>query len=161
MLGGCFHHKYTVEIILSFYANKATSPKPSSTRSRYLTVLTPLSVRPVFAFPRSRNFAESPNRTTAPSPPNSPSTREKILYYPPQMNSRPPGLWRRTGEVLRWRGFWVLLLLGARSILRPIAYWHVYRIFATDIASQVPEPYAKEKIETKITRAIAAASTKR
>jgi L-amino acid N-acyltransferase YncA len=66
------------------------------------------------------------------------------------MDSRPSSLWRRTGEVLRWRGFWVLLLLGARNILRPIVYWHVYRIFATDIAAQVPEPYAKEKIETKI-----------
>ena len=66
------------------------------------------------------------------------------------MDSRPSNLWRRTGEVLRWRGFWVLLLLGARNILRPIVYWHVYRIFATDIAAQVPEPYAKEKIETKI-----------
>ena len=66
------------------------------------------------------------------------------------MDGRPPSLWRRTSEVLRWRGFWVLLLLGARNILRPIIYWHVYRIFATDIAAQVPEPYAIEKIETKI-----------
>jgi len=66
------------------------------------------------------------------------------------MDSRPSSLWHRTGEVLRWRGFLVLLLLGARNILRPIVYWHVYRIFATDIAAQVPEPYATEKIEMKI-----------
>jgi GNAT superfamily N-acetyltransferase len=64
------------------------------------------------------------------------------------MDSRPSSLWRRIGEILRWRGFGILFLLGVRNILRPIVYWHVYRIFATDIATQVPEPYAK--IETKI-----------
>jgi GNAT superfamily N-acetyltransferase len=66
------------------------------------------------------------------------------------MDTRPSSLWRRIGETLRWRGFAVLFLLGVRNILSPIVYWHVYRIFATDIAAQVPEPYAKEKIETKI-----------
>jgi hypothetical protein len=66
------------------------------------------------------------------------------------MDSRPSSLWRRIGEILRWRGLGVLFLLGVRNILRPIVYWHVYRIFATDISTQVPEPYAKEKIETKI-----------
>lgn len=66
------------------------------------------------------------------------------------MDTRPSSLRRRIGETLRWRGFVVLFLLGVRNILRPIVYWHVYRIFATDIAAQVPEPYAKEKIETKI-----------
>jgi hypothetical protein len=66
------------------------------------------------------------------------------------MDTRPPIPWRRTAEILRWRGLWVTVLLGVRKILRPILYWHVYRIFATDIAKQVPEPYAKEKIETKI-----------
>jgi hypothetical protein len=66
------------------------------------------------------------------------------------MDSRPSSIWRRIGEILRWRGFGILFLLGVRNILRPIVYWHVYRIFATDIATQVPEPYAKEKIETKI-----------
>jgi GNAT superfamily N-acetyltransferase len=65
------------------------------------------------------------------------------------MNSRPTP-WRRSGEILRWRGLKVLFLLGVRNILRPIIYWHIYRIFATDITTQVPEPYAREKIETKI-----------
>jgi L-amino acid N-acyltransferase YncA len=68
----------------------------------------------------------------------------------PQMGTRPPSPWRRTAENLRWRGLWVTVLLCVRTILRPVLYWHVYRIFATDIAKQVPEPYAKEKIETKI-----------
>jgi L-amino acid N-acyltransferase YncA len=72
------------------------------------------------------------------------------VYYPREMDRRPPSLWRRISETLRWRGFWVLLLLGARNVLRPIIYWHVYRIFAADIASQAPEPYAREKIETQI-----------
>ena len=49
-----------------------------------------------------------------------------------------------------WRGVRIFLVLGVRNILRPIIYWHVYRIFARDIASQVPEQYAKEKIATKI-----------
>jgi L-amino acid N-acyltransferase YncA len=66
------------------------------------------------------------------------------------MDTRPSSLRRRIAETLRWRGFAVLFLLGVRNILRPIVYWHVYRIFATDIAGQVPEPYAREKIETKI-----------
>src|SRR5271165_6983270 len=66
------------------------------------------------------------------------------------MGSRPPTSRPRIGEVLRWRGFGIFLLLAVRSILRPIVYWHVYRIFATDIATQVPEPYAKERIITKI-----------
>ena len=66
------------------------------------------------------------------------------------MCSRPPNSRRRIAEVLRWRGFWIFLLLAVRDIMRPVIYWHVYRIFATDIASQVPEPYAKEKITTKM-----------
>jgi L-amino acid N-acyltransferase YncA len=66
------------------------------------------------------------------------------------MGSRPPNSWRRIDEVLRWRGLWIFLLLGVRNILRPIIYWHVYRIFATDITTQVPEPYAKEQVATKI-----------
>jgi L-amino acid N-acyltransferase YncA len=72
------------------------------------------------------------------------------VYHPREMDTRPTSPWRRTAEILRWRGLWILLLLGVRNILRPLVYWHVYRIFATDIATQVPEPYAKEKIETKI-----------
>ena len=66
------------------------------------------------------------------------------------MGTRPLNAWRRSGEILRWRGFWIFLVLGVRTILRPIVYWHVYRIFVTDIAKQVPEPYPKEKIETKM-----------
>jgi len=66
------------------------------------------------------------------------------------MDTRLPASWRRTGEILRWRGAWILFLLGVRSLLRPLVYWHVYRIFITDIASQVPEPYAKENVETRI-----------
>lgn len=66
------------------------------------------------------------------------------------MDTQSPTLSHRISEILRWRGLWVLLLLGVRNILRPVIYWHVYRIFATDITTQVPEPYAKEKIETKV-----------
>jgi GNAT superfamily N-acetyltransferase len=66
------------------------------------------------------------------------------------MGRRSPNSRPRIGEILRWRGFGIFLLLAVRSTLRPIIYWHVYKIFETDIATQVPEPYAKESIVTKI-----------
>lgn len=50
----------------------------------------------------------------------------------------------------RWRGPFITALLVLREIFRPLFYCDVYRIFETDIAQRVPEPYGKEDVEVKV-----------
>jgi L-amino acid N-acyltransferase YncA len=78
------------------------------------------------------------------------SARVENLVSFALMGRRPPNSRPRIGEILRWRGFGIFLLLAVRSTLRPIIYWHVYKIFETHITTQVPEPYSKERTVTKI-----------
>jgi len=67
------------------------------------------------------------------------------------MGKRIPAQWRRAREILRWRGPFLLFLLAVRELLRPVVYWHVFDVFATDVALQpLPEPYAKEKLEVTV-----------
>ncbi len=67
------------------------------------------------------------------------------------MRKRPSWKWSTIEEALRWRGPLVFILLGLREIVRPLVYWHIFRIFEIDLTHQpVPQPYADEKIEVKI-----------
>jgi hypothetical protein len=67
------------------------------------------------------------------------------------MHKRPFWKWSTIGEALRWRGPLVFFLVGLREIVRPLVYWHTFRIFEIDLTRQaVPQPYADEKIEVKI-----------
>jgi GNAT superfamily N-acetyltransferase len=64
------------------------------------------------------------------------------------MGKQAPSGWGRIGEVMRWRGPFILSLLAVREFLRPVAYWHVFYVFERDVARQPPpEPYWKEKKE--------------
>lgn len=67
------------------------------------------------------------------------------------MRRRPSWNWSTIRETLRWRGPFVFLLVGLREIVRPVVYWHVFRIFEIDLTRHaVPEPYADRKIDVKI-----------
>jgi GNAT superfamily N-acetyltransferase len=67
------------------------------------------------------------------------------------MPKRPSWKWSTIGEALRWRGPAVSFLIGLREIVRPLVYWHVFRIFEIDLTRQaVPEPFADDKIDVKI-----------
>ncbi len=64
------------------------------------------------------------------------------------MGKRPPNRWRRIGEILRWRGPFILFVLAVRELLRPVVYWHMFYIFERDVAREpLPEPYSKKKKE--------------
>ena len=56
----------------------------------------------------------------------------------------------RAPEFLRWRRPLLVLLLGAREVLRPVLYWYVFDIFVTDLRLPVPESYATEPVDVVI-----------
>jgi GNAT superfamily N-acetyltransferase len=67
------------------------------------------------------------------------------------MSNRPSWSWSTIQETWRWRGSFLLLLLGLREVFRPVVYWHVYYIFEIDLARQpVPEPYANVPVDVRI-----------
>jgi GNAT superfamily N-acetyltransferase len=69
------------------------------------------------------------------------------------MGIRAPSRWRTIGEILRWRGPFILVVLAVRELLRPVVYWHVFYIFDRDVAREpLPEPYPekKEDIEVRV-----------
>ena len=66
------------------------------------------------------------------------------------MATTPRSRWAKVREHLRWRGPLIFALFLLRQLMRPIVYWDVWHIFETDVSTQVPEPYAKEKLTTRI-----------
>src|SRR5579859_5758588 len=59
--------------------------------------------------------------------------------------------WSKVREALRWRGPFVFFLVVLREMLRPLVYWHTYRIFETDLTGQpVPEPLGGEKVDVRV-----------
>jgi GNAT superfamily N-acetyltransferase len=53
---------------------------------------------------------------------------------------------RRAPEFLRWRRPLLVLLLAVRELLRPLAYWYVFDIFATDLRLPLPASYSTESL---------------
>jgi L-amino acid N-acyltransferase YncA len=55
------------------------------------------------------------------------------------------------GEILRWRGSFLFVVLAIREFLRPVVYWHIFYIFETDVVRQpLPEPYSKENLKVRV-----------
>src|ERR1700722_13563353 len=44
---------------------------------------------------------------------------------------------------LRCRGPWIVFLLAFRELCKPLFYWHVWRIYETDLSAGIPQPYAE------------------
>jgi GNAT superfamily N-acetyltransferase len=57
--------------------------------------------------------------------------------------------WLRFRDSLRWRGACVTAILAVRELFRPILYWHMWRIFTTDISQGVPQSYARDELQTR------------
>jgi hypothetical protein len=53
---------------------------------------------------------------------------------------------RRAPEFLRWRRPLLVFLLGVRELLRPLVYWYVFDIFATDLRLPLPESYSTDSL---------------
>jgi len=66
------------------------------------------------------------------------------------MNSSSAQRMARVREGLSWRGPFLVALLAVREVLRPLFYWHVWRIFETDIAGQISQPYGKQEAEVRV-----------
>jgi hypothetical protein len=66
------------------------------------------------------------------------------------MATQPTSRWRKVREPLRWRGPFIVELHILRKLLRPLVYWDFWHIYETDISKQVPQPYAREKLATRI-----------
>ena len=66
------------------------------------------------------------------------------------MNSSSAQRMTRVRESLSWRGPFLVALLAVREVLRPLFYWHVWRVFETDITGQVSQPYGKQEVEVKV-----------
>jgi len=64
--------------------------------------------------------------------------------------TRIPQQWKRAPEILRWRGPGTFLLLVVREILRPLLYWHAYRIVENDLRQPFPHPVIKESFNGKV-----------
>ena len=53
-------------------------------------------------------------------------------------------------EHLRWRGWWIVLLLSFRELLKPLLYWHVWYIFESDLSCQIPQPYSDSEFDVAV-----------
>jgi len=53
-------------------------------------------------------------------------------------------------EHLRWRGWWLVLLLSCRELLKPLLYWHVWYIFESDLIRQIPQPYSDSEFDVAV-----------
>jgi GNAT superfamily N-acetyltransferase len=61
-----------------------------------------------------------------------------------------PPKWRRSLEILRWRGPGHFFLLALREVLRPVMYWYAWNIYLTDLQQPLTAPYAKGKFDVRI-----------
>ena len=53
-------------------------------------------------------------------------------------------------EHLHWRGPWIVFLLSLRELLRPLLYWHIWRIYQTDLIHEFPQPYSRSILDVVI-----------
>jgi GNAT superfamily N-acetyltransferase len=66
------------------------------------------------------------------------------------MAIEPRSRWRKACEHWRWRGPTIFALYALRKLLRLVVDWDLWNIYETDISDQVPVPYGKDELTTRI-----------